>query len=480
MSTSQQIFQHGTQPTERYARALDAIYRTGLWLPDQGYAEAQDVTTWEKLRRDPVCSVAIQTRLNKVAGKETRVLAASKEKTDQRLAGIVEAAFQHLDGHTAARRNVACAIFRGRSYGYVNWRRMELDVGAGLAPMLWAVPVAIEDIDPRMVRFVPERTQEADGSVKMDVYAEMWSIASGKWARITPETWQNFVSMKYEDEQARLGQGRGLIDALYFYAFAKGIVLREGLQGLERWAQGTVLAKIDGLRAASETKTNTNQVDLWSTAIKGMRSGGHELIFDKQDDVSVVETSGTGHQLVMSMLSYLDGAMVRAAAGSLLPSGGGGSAGSYGRAEVEAEQTEDLVQYDRAQLDEVFTRDLVGQFLRLNRPQIAACGLLGARRPMLRGANVKKKDPESAARVISTALQAGVKLRADEVYESLGFTPPTDEDTSSGNVIEGGAAVGGGGWNPLGGNPDFSRTADASGPGLLDQLRRRAAAAGAG
>lgn len=475
--------QVGTQNGQRFVTALDAAYRSGIWLPEQSYAEAQDGTIWEKLRRDAVCNLAIDMRLNKVAGRDPRVIASSRAKEDERLAEVVEEAFGYLDNHTAARRNIACAIFRGRSYGYVNWRRVPLHVGGLATTMDWFVPVAIEDVDPRMIRFVPVRERIGEtNEYAVDVYAEMWSMGASKWVRLTPELWQNFVSLKYQDEQGRLSQGRGLQDALYFYSYAKSIVLREGLQGLERWAQGTVLAKIDGLRTAGTGKSNAEQSAAWQTELQKM-NGSHAIVLDKSDEVSVMETSGTGHQLVMSMMQYLDDAIVRAATGSLLPSGGG-SGGSNARAEVEQGASEDLVTYDRALLDEAFTRDLVGQFMRLNRPQIAAAGLLGARRPSMRAGATDRKDPLRAAQVASTALQAGIKLRADEVYDQLGFTPPNDDDRARGNVIEAGPSAGGG-WNPFGGNPSLSRSSgqmeggrpEGGMPDLLERLRRTAAEA---
>ena len=50
----------------------------------------------------------------------------------------------------------------------------------------------------------------------------------------------------------------------------------------------------------------------------------------------------------------------------------------------------------------------------------------------------RELDPEIAANVAGQLLQIpGMQIKKDELYEMVGFTPPTKEDKERGNVIAG-------------------------------------------
>jgi len=456
---------------QTYVHQLDAAYRSGVWLPDQDYALRQDINVWEVIRRDPICFQAIEQRLHKVAAKDWIVAPARETPSpaDVAVAKIAEEWISAIDGFGAFRYNLAKGIFRARAFAYPEGERRPATFG-GVAGQWWCVD-RIRDIDPRRIRYMPQATRQPDGSDKIEVFAEMWSLERHGWVRILPDDWQMFVRFVYDDDEAQLGHGRGVLNALYFYHYAKGIALREGLQGLERWAQGIVAAKVKSLRETSAGNDTAAQVAEWLAVIEKMRSR-HALVHDAEDELTVHETSGSGGQMVVQILSYLDSAIVRAATGSLLPSGGGSSVGSNARAEVESDTSEDLVQFDRACLDEAITRDLLGQFWRLNRPQLVLAGYAAAGCPKLRSNTLKREDPEKSARVANTLLQARVKLRQSEVYEKTGYTMPQPGDP----VFEGGSIPLGGGFNSLGGDPATSGpAAPPSGNPVLDTLRQRAA-----
>ena len=112
---------------------------------------------------------------------------------------------------------------------------------------MWLVPCFIKDVDRRRFRYGIRRYyDETMRQEVVDVPLEMRSIERGQWERVRDDA--PLITMTYQDEEGRLGVGRGLIEGLYFYHFLKGRLLEEGMQGVERIGQGMLVLSIDGLR----------------------------------------------------------------------------------------------------------------------------------------------------------------------------------------------------------------------------------------
>ena len=133
------------------------------------------------------------------------------------------------------------------------------------------------------------------------------------------------------------------------------------------------------------------------------------------------------------MLRYFDEAMCKVILGSIRPTGGG-IGGSLARTEEESETTESLIQYDRMQLDDVLSRDLIGLFMLRNKIQLASLGLQNARPPLFRTGFEKRKNAKEAIEVITAAIAAGIPLKREEVYQRIDMTMPSSTD----DVISGG------------------------------------------
>jgi phage gp29-like protein len=412
-----------------YVYALSSVYGAGWRIYDIDLAQAMEPDPYEKVRRDPVIAQSIDQRLHGVAGRQWRIMPHSDAKEDKQAAKIVEEAFRNITGFTEARYELAQAVIRGRSYSWIWGERKHIRLG-DQKEMSWWVPVELQDIDRRRFRYIVERMQEPDGSPKSRVDLELFSVDRRVWEKITHPEW--LVESRYNDEEARLGYGRGLLEAIYFYYWMKSIVLREGVEGVERWAQGTTIAKIDGLRAGDPTRSNDAVKTAVLDVLKKMRARSVQ-VFDKNDDVQVIERTGTGHTMVMQFLQYFDDALRGLILGATLPFGGGGREGSMARSQVESDVHESLVQFDRDKLDDDITRCLVKLFWDVNRTAFAKIGLADARMPTFETVQERREDPAVNAGVISTVLASGVKLRRDEVYRKIGFTPPQEDD----DVIEG-------------------------------------------
>src|SRR5690606_36066291 len=149
-----------------------------------------------------------------------------------------------------ARFNLADAVFRGSTFAKIVGGRVKRDFGDGQSRMWW-VPKLLVDMDRWRFRQVPLDPKESDGRTK--TRWEYWDTTGvmGEWRPLTKSQRRQLVVHTYFDSEATLGYGRGLLEALYHFYWAKTQVLREGLAGIERWAQGWIIAEIDGMRAGS-------------------------------------------------------------------------------------------------------------------------------------------------------------------------------------------------------------------------------------
>jgi len=450
----------GVSPVpELYSRALSSAYHFEWRIIDPDFSQEKEPDVWELIRRDGKIAQAIMQRTSTVASKNWSVEPGGDGEKDAEVASWCEEILEGIPDFRESRKCLAQGIFRGRSYGFVTGRR-ELAQYGNLPAKRWWVPTRIQDIDKRRVQIVPEVDHKRK-KTKLSSHKELWSVAEQEWLEISPSGSRQLIELVYSDEEGRLGYGRGLLDSLYFLYWAKHSVLKEGLQAIERWAQGFILAKVDPDKAgAAGTDTLTNRNAMRNEIQK--HRGKHVLVVDKTDEVDMVRGGGEGYQIVRDMVNYLDESIMGVAMGSVLPFGVGEATGSMARAQVEEEVSDELLEFDRGKLDEVLTRKLIRLIYDANRPQLSEVGYLQARLPKFKTSQAKRDDPEKNARVVQVALQTpGIKLKRDEVYEKLGFTVPADGD----EVIEGGQAAALGFPQPGGGfaQPSFGQPQNGNG-----------------
>jgi hypothetical protein len=404
-----------------YAYALASAHHS-YRVYDPDYALAKDPDIYEKIQRDPVIAKAFNIRLHGVAGRQWHCLPGGDNPEDKLVAKMCEEALKEIRHFSEARRIMASAVIRGRAFGYIESERKLLTL-ANTAPREWWIPTGIADVDPRRFRLVNRWN-----AGKLTVVHEMFSIEERQWFAL--EHPEYYVKVTFNDEEARLGYGRGLLEALYFYHWIKGEILKEGLHGIKRWARGTTIAKIDGLRMASAGADDRSNDTIKRRFIEALQrqEEEHILVVDKNDEIENQESTGTGHQMVMDTIRYLDGAMVSLIDGSLLPFGGGEDVGSKARAETELDVHESLIQFDREKIDEDLTHDLIGLWVILNRANFVELGLGGARKPKFETVQEKQEDTVKNSQVIASATAAGLDIRKDEAYQKLGLTPPQVDD----------------------------------------------------
>ncbi len=407
-----------------YNYALSSAYRSA-YVYDPSLALHREPDIWEIVRNDAVIASAIE-RASKSIVRPWRVepFEGSTDPLDRKLAAVTQDALSHIDRFNARRRRLAEARILGRTYAAIIWRKRVISLG-GLQEMEWWIPVELKDIDRRRFHWVVERDNTASG--KTGIHLEMFDTNKGVWMRIPPELRGSLIEYIYGDTEDRVGYGRGLLEAIYFYHYMKTVTFEKVSQGIDRWANGVWIGAIDGLRAGSTVRTNEDLRLGMERVLETMRSN-HQAVVERVDDIKILETSGTGHQISMDFLRYLDESIERLLNGSVRPAGYNvGATGARAQAAEEAEESEAFHQDDREDLDAVLTRDLIGAFLRVNRPQIVAAGLSGARRPVFTSEQIRKQDPERAVRVMLEALKV-VPVVKREFYEKCELSQPLEGD----------------------------------------------------
>lgn len=402
----------------QYVWELERAYRRGreVWDPDYGLVNDPDV--YDVIRRDPETLHAMQMRKHLVAGMRWRVAPASDEDSDRKAAAILDQLLHVLDGEgfAASRFHLAEAVFRGSAWAIVQGRHEVKKIGK--TKRMWWVPTGLRPIDKRRFRQVVTE----DGRIEW----EMWSVARAQWEPLGDRRrW--FVRVAYDETEDSLSYGRGLVESLYHWQYAKARVLAEGLAGLERWAQGVVHGKIDGLRVGSTAKDNESHAQAWLDAIENMRSR-HALVGGAEDELTLLEGPGQGHEMVKDFLAYLRDGITRLILGANLPTNAT-SGGSYALAEVQENSTEALVKFDRDLISSSITRDLFWLLWAMNGEALRAEGVIEASRPKFEIVSQMRRDPATTASALSQLLNAGVQgLREDEVFELMGLTPATEFD----------------------------------------------------
>lgn len=413
---------------QRYAYMLRDALMMRDWVYDPSFALASDWDIYQKIMRDPVAAHAIRYRKHMVAGTEWRIEPGSDRQDDKRAAEIIEDLLGHIHGFTDARIRIADSIFTGSSYAFISGEKSFVSVG-GSEKRDWWCPYTLKDVDRRRFRRVYNREEERH-------YWEFWSIERSEWEELENPEW--FIHSVYDDVEAGLGYGRGLLDTLYQFQACKARILQDSMAASERYGQGFLTVGVDNMRGpdgrpvAGEDNSGTTIAQEWSNELEKHKAR-HILVHDARDEVKMVNGFGEGYQMLTRLIEYFDTSMVTAVLGSNLPTTAD-RGGSYAMAVVQADSSEALIQADRLRISDEITRDLIGACWRYNYANLVAEGLGDAKMPSFRIVNQKKEDPKEAAPTIERLLNSGIELRKDEIYRKVGFTMPMPEDETIAQV----------------------------------------------
>lgn len=461
--------------TMMYADAISSVWAWWDLIADPSYALREDLDIWEVMQRDPKVYQGVQQRLNAIAGREWRVMPRGngKHKAAKIKASILDAMLRRIPHFQDARRRLAQSVFRGQSTELICGRREFVSL-ADQPSMMWWVCTGLEHMDQRRFVVRPIREKRPDGSTRIrgKLYVSVvptyqtlpssqkslrqeagprpegrgkfkdGSLWYGRYAPVEHPEW--LLRIVYDDEESRLGFGRGIQDAIYFFLWVKSVVLREGLQGLERFVHGVPILKLDPSKRGATDQASETVRDAALDVLKKMRAG-HAIVINSGEELVWAEPGSSGHQMAMAFLDYIDRSLMSVITGASLKSGGDSKeTGSYASDAVGMEVADAVVQYDRDKIDEDIGLDLIGLLCRLNRPQFEALGkiiqvpnLADEPDPVFVTVVKRKIDPLVEMQIVQGAqMVEGFDILKSEVYEVIGHSMPEEDD----DVFEGGAA----------------------------------------
>lgn len=402
---------------DQYARWLAATEFRRHRIYDPSFALSTDPSVYERMMRIAWIKMAVDFRAKSAAGNGVRCVPASGSDADVRAALLCNGLLEHVRHMTPARARLALAFFYGSTFEEMRGEMKRIQLPGDTKPRRWFVVTQFKNVDKRRFgKFRNPTTGEAE-----------WKMMHGRtslWEKIEhPET---LIKHVYEDREQYLGWGSGLADALFWVAYAYTSAMEYGLVGLKRWAKGIVKAKVGPDRKASKDRSNDDILDEYIEKLLAMYERG-VLAHGATDEIELMESNGSGHEIVSQFTESLKTDGTRLILGSLRPTGGGGdmATGARAQAETEADMFNVLVRFDQKDLDETLSHDYIGYLMDVNRVIFREAGCAGANPPRLVTVQAKRENPVESADVAAKLLGAGVPLVAEDVYEKTGFRRPS-------------------------------------------------------
>lgn len=408
------------QSQQLYVRALSTAWRNGVQIYDPSLWLTRDPELEEKMLRDADIAAAVSKRRMLIAGQQWSVL--PKVEKSPRAAVAVSVAHGLLDNIERffdARVNLARAFFSGSRFARIHLEPKVLTLGDG-KPRTWLVPVRLEDMDKRYFRIVAKQDTR---TLQINAHWERWNLGKQVFEVESAQDAMRTIRHVYQDDQGSLGHGRGLREALGWWWYAKEHVFQESLQAVERFAQGILTAKVDGIRDSGSGKPNTTLINQWRDVLTDLRAR-NVLVYDSADQVEVVSMNGEGWQLLKTMRDELRATIATLVLSANLPTQAT-EGGSYALSETQADSTEMLIKSDREALEETLTRSLIGCLWHYNWINIGELAL-AEDQPKFSLQQESVQDPKMRADVAAVLHGMGVDLSTDDVLDQTGFRKPED------------------------------------------------------
>ena len=212
------------QAQQVYTRALSSAWRNGVQLHDPSLWLFRDPEVEEKMLRDADIRHAVGYRRHLIAGKDWALVPRDETSPLSDLSVHVGTTLlKEVEGFTQARMNLARAFFSGARFARIHGEPRVLDLGDG-KKRTWWVPTRIEDLDKRMYRVVPNN----DGG-SLSAHWERWNVGAAEYDVETRFDAVHTIKHVYQDDEASLGHGSALREALGWWWYAKEHVFQESL-----------------------------------------------------------------------------------------------------------------------------------------------------------------------------------------------------------------------------------------------------------
>ena len=412
-----------------YNRDLSTAWRNRVQLPQPSNWELRDPEIESKMMRDDVIVQSMEIRRHRIAGSDWMLIPRDEASENAELSVAVGTRLiEGINRFSGARLNLARAFFSGQRWARIRDEPKQLRLGDGKL-RTWRIPIELTDMDRHIFRIVPEQVN-AEGGIRLKAHLEEWDIANNRYATLSRTARMNLIDHKYQDDQESLGYGRGLREALGWIWYAKTHTQQELLQAIEKHAQGQFVYKMDGLRDAQAAKPNSTIASDAIAVLEDMRAR-HILAIDSADSLEGTPSNGEGWQLIDSTLDRFDSKIRTLIIGANLTTSAD-KGGSFALAETQENSTETIVQFDRQNLEETFTIDLMGWAWWANHRNLVELGI-AEDKPRFSITQEKREDPEKAIVVATGLHNLGLDLVKDELYEKFGMKKPEAAD----DVLEG-------------------------------------------
>ena len=411
------------QTLTRYTQTLAQQLRRAGYLIDPDYSLSQDPDAIDKMLRDPIIQFAVRFRQRLVAGR-----AWSLEPKDERYkpyVPIFSDLLTRIKRFAQSRFVLSEAIFQGVSIGRFDGALQYLKLSDTAKYMHWWYPRRIVPVDKRRLRKEFVVRPESGGMVN---YKYAWTIHDPEqriWYVITRPDW--YFWFIYNDEEDRLGHGRGLYDSLYVPWFMKSNLLQFGLDFSERFAAPWIKVALDA--EAGDIDTLTERGQAYAEMIKVMRQL-RVIWHDKRDEVDFKEASSGNQTVVDRLLDRMDEGIVRVCLANTLTTGTGDH-GSRAQAEVHENSQDNAVNYDRMVFEEEHDLHLLEAVWRYNRRNLFALGFddVPWECPFtFKLQREQRWDPSQQTEVFRLAAELKMAVRKEDFYQRFDLTEPSTDD----------------------------------------------------
>lgn len=407
------------QSLNKYATKLSTQLRGRGYLLDPDYSISEDPDAVDKMLRDPVINFAVNFRKRLVGGRSWFVEATHPDY--QPYVELFTDLLQRMKGFTQSRFILSEAVFQGVAIARFDGCSEYVKPHGASAYGEWWFPRRMVPVDKRRLRREYVITQQPDGSQRYEYAWTIYNPEQHAWFVITQP--DHYFWFTYNDEEDRLGHGRGLYDALYPCWYAKTMLRQYGLEFAARFAEPWVDIALSA--EAGDADELSARGEAYLAAVKAMRAG-RVLYHDSRDQMELREAGGNAQNHILRMVEMQDEGIVRVCLSNTLTTGTGDH-GSRAAAEVHESSQENAVNYDRMLLEEAHNEHLLAPLWRYNRRNLFALGFEDVPWDCPLRFNLAKEqkyDVEQQARVFELALRTGVAAREEDFRERFDLPAP--------------------------------------------------------
>ena len=430
--------------TDLYDFALAADYGyDGQRIYNPSLAWSRDPDVVERMLRDPSISADMGQYQAQVSGTRWTLQAQGKDKYSKKLAEWYEELFIPINIFET-RVKAARSLLTAQEFFFPESNGRQLQTFAGLVGNFWA-PVHLKQMDQRRFRsnvaIIPDlESGEPKVSQSLSYFEPYVDQAKRsihwRWEKVEDEG--RLLRFVWDNDEARLGFGRGLMEAIYPWWYYATKAMNSWSNAGERFGEGFLIALIDDARVGGIGRNNPTVQQAYLDELQKMRSR-HFMAMSSKDKLEMVEP-GTGYKVLVELVEFCYRNITRLILGAIQPTGAAGTeaAGSRAQAGVQAASTDARVTLHQRLLDESMN-DLVELIWRQNCGEFAKIDpmFLGAKRPRFVTTTEPAKDPKAKLEIVIGCKTNGIDLPADWVYGELGIPRPTPDDYDTGNVIKG-------------------------------------------